>query len=619
MKKDFSQTARQIIDDAIEKVGLFGPIIFDEQIAEETTLSVFDLDTIGLADGSTTSVRVANGAAVVRVAAKNGKEFGTALGCLKRALRSALTDTADSAAAKDSDFSRVAANIAADAIEQVGELGPIIIDENRAEETALEILDMTGIRLPDGSMNAVMLANGAAVVRLNAKDEDELTVRAQCLRAALRAALSQSQNVAVPGSPSTNTEPVADEKSMTERLQSILAAEGLSSLLEKFKEQGVTDSILSELSDSDLKELGVGKLGERKRLLSAFAQFGSDEPVQHHAAVESPPVPASRQEDFTYEAANGEITITGFQGRGHVAIPEKFDDLPFPVRAIGEEVFKGNGMIVSVVIPHSVTVIGYDAFYDCTSLTSVTIPDSLTDIGDGAFCNCTSLASVTIPDSVTNIGPGAFCNCTSLASVTIPDSVTSIGAQAFFYCTSLASVTIPASVVSIGAQAFCYCDALTSIDVDAANPSYSSVDGALFDKRVQTLIEYPGGKSGTYTIPNSVTSIGDDAFNHCTSLTSATIPCSVTGIGKSAFRYCTALTSVVIPGSVTSIGTNAFDCCTALTSVTIPRSVTSIGQCAFYHCTALTSATIPRRFADNLEHINIDAKKVKVTFSSWMW
>ena len=182
--------------------------------------------------------------------------------------------------------------------------------------------------------------------------------------------------------------------------------------------------------------------------------------------------------------------------------------------------------------------------------------------------------------SVTSIGEWAFSYCDGLTSVTIPNSVTSIGKSAFWAC-GLTSVVIPNSVTSIGERAFYYCSGLTSIDVASDNSNYCSVDGVLFNKDKTTLIQYPGGKQGAYTIPNSVTSIGNYAFYYCTGLTSVTIPNSVTSIGDSAFDHCTGLTSITIPNSVTSIGNLAFLYCTGLTSVTIPNSVTSIGEGAF--------------------------------------
>ena len=237
------------------------------------------------------------------------------------------------------------------------------------------------------------------------------------------------------------------------------------------------------------------------------------------------------------------------------------------VTSIGESAFENCRSLTSVTIPNSVTSIGWSAFFYCKSLTSVTIPDSVTSVGAYAFLGCTSLTSVTIPNSVTSIGGCAFDECWSLTSVTIPDSVTSIGDSAFASCTSLTSVTIPDSVTSIGGGAFAWCTSLTGIWVTEGNSHYSSdASGVLFSKDKTTLVQYPGAFAA-YAIPDSVTSIGQHAFNGCRSLTSVTIPDGVTSIGAYAFSECSSLTSVTIPDSVTSIGDGAFASCTSLTDV----------------------------------------------------
>jgi len=186
------------------------------------------------------------------------------------------------------------------------------------------------------------------------------------------------------------------------------------------------------------------------------------------------------------------------------------------------------------------------------------------------------------------IGDFAFHRINYLTCVAIPDSVTSIGEGVFLYCTRLTRVTIGNSVMSIGNGTFAFCSSLTSIVVDASNTTYSSQNGVLYNKDMTTLITYPGGKSGGFTIPSSVTSIGHNAFSFCNGLTSVTIPNSITSIGNYAFSYCTNLTSVTIPDSVTSIGYGAFMVCNSLTKAYFlgnAPSMRMVYECSEWGCT----------------------------------
>ena len=142
-------------------------------------------------------------------------------------------------------------------------------------------------------------------------------------------------------------------------------------------------------------------------------------------------------------------------------------------------------------------------------------------------------------------------------------------------------MTIPDSVTSIGDNAFSSCSKLTSVTIPS---SVTSIGSSAF---------YNCSGLASVTIPNSVANIGSSAFSYCSGLTSVTIPSSVTNIGSSAFSSCSKLTSVTIPSSVTSVGSSAFSSCSKLTSLTIPSSVTNIGSYAFSYCSGLTSVTIP--------------------------
>ncbi len=250
--------------------------------------------------------------------------------------------------------------------------------------------------------------------------------------------------------------------------------------------------------------------------------------------------------DLNYYMNSDGITVTvtghvnGTDATGELVIPETvtYNELTYSVIAIGNNAFYGcTGFTGNLVIPNSVIIVGSGSFRECTGFTGdLVVPNSVTTIGDDAFHGCSGFTGdLVIPNSVTTIGECAFCGCTGFSSVE-------------YYATCNRDFT------------------------DEDSPPFVNCGGTLTIgenvRYIPNYMFYYASFTGSLFIPNSVTTIGEYAFYHCTGFTG----------------------DLVIPNSVTTIGVGAFCGCTGFTGdLVIPNSVTIIDECAFCGCTGFSS------------------------------
>ena len=328
--------------------------------------------------------------------------------------------------------------------------------------------------------------------------------------------------------------------------------------------------------------------------------------------------------------------VTNIGGYAFQCMPNlKHIEIGNSVQEIGDYAFAACDGLTSVTIPNSVTNICWQAFFSCSNLCKVTLGNSIVNIGESVFTNCINLREINFPNSLKQIGRVAFGHC-ALTKIKLPNSLTSIGDLAFTDCEELNNFIIPNSVTNIGYCAFQNCRTLTSIEIPnsvtsigesicAGCPNIVSIkvgkDNSVYDSRedcnaiiYKSIPGFPNdsiesiliqGCSKT-RIPQSVTSIGEHAFEGCTTLTSIELPMGLTSIGDYAFEGCSNLVQMKIPNSVISIGEWAFSGCTGLKNIVIPNSVTYIGSWAFNHCSSLDGIEIPesvRWLGDNFNDI----------------
>ncbi|MHC1680189.1 MAG: fibronectin type III domain-containing protein [Methanomassiliicoccales archaeon] len=211
-------------------------------------------------------------------------------------------------------------------------------------------------------------------------------------------------------------------------------------------------------------------------------------------------------------------------------------------------------------VPDNVSRIADRSFMGADQLTTVTLGNGVFDIGNLAFCGCTGLTSMVIPDEVTAIGEFAFSDCTNVATVTLSASLQTMGMGAFYTCTSLVSVTLPSGLEYVGKGIFSDCTSLQEILVDESSASFISLEGVLYDRAMTTLYQYPCGKNNTsYTVPEGVTNITDDAFVNNLALASVTLPDTLESIGTCAFLGCEALFDIYFLGDAPAVGDFWYD------------------------------------------------------------
>lgn len=262
--------------------------------------------------------------------------------------------------------------------------------------------------------------------------------------------------------------------------------------------------------------------------------------------------------------------------------------VPNNILRIGESAFSECSGMTSITLSNSITSLEYGVFSMCIGLTSITLPYGVTTIGEFAFYVDSALTSITIPNSVTNIKQSAFVKCKGLTSITIPNSVTRIEWQVFQECSNLTSVTIGNGVSSIGHHSFSDCEALTSVIWNAVNcTDFSSASQSPFFYRRNIT---------SFVFGDSVQHIPAFLCSHLHKLDTVTIPQDVTSIGQNAFDSCCLTHLTCEPMIPPTIGSDVFKNCN-FSSIYVPCGTKEDYQSAFGYDSIIQYKPIPIEYS----------------------
>lgn len=300
-------------------------------------------------------------------------------------------------------------------------------------------------------------------------------------------------------------------------------------------------------------------------------------------------------DNLAYSINSDNTTVTVVQDNqyhptysGDITVPDVVsnDDKDYTVVAIGEQAFLQCRNLTSITLPETLQLIDKKAFYDCSGLATVIVPNSVETINQGAFMGCTGLKTVTLPYSLDVLNNYLFFGCKELMTVQLPPSLKHIYSSVFDGCSSIKAIEIPNSVESINSYAFRDCTSLEEITI---GESLKHISKDAFDTNCPKL------KKVIWNVIDfdEFQSRDDNPFYVLNffrnNITSFEFGNKVRIIPSYICSQFTNLEAINLPESVKSLGDEAFVLCGAVTSLHIPQSVEAIGDYAFAHCEALTS------------------------------